>query len=124
MTRLFKTGKAPGKPKHVGHVLAFGSPPVSTAHEQKIFVAVASCAWISFPITASQPCFIIDISDAVLSILAAAASSGLSAKIVRPQKSPAAGIAGVSGTGKNGHNLNHTIKSTTNHRIAALVRVE
>ncbi len=33
-------------------------PEIEAAQPQKIFVAVANCAWISMPITASQPCFI------------------------------------------------------------------
>jgi hypothetical protein len=39
-------------------VLELGSPPVSTAQAQNIFVAVANWAWISMPMIASQPSFI------------------------------------------------------------------
>jgi hypothetical protein len=49
----FRTGSAPGKPRHTGHTCVFGGAPKAVSHPQKIFVRVESCAWISSPITAS-----------------------------------------------------------------------
>src|SRR5437660_10788583 len=52
--RQFKTGNAPGNPRHTGHVFAFGSSPKRVEHPQKIFDAVLSCAWTSSPMMVSQ----------------------------------------------------------------------
>jgi hypothetical protein len=49
----FRTGNAPGIPKHTGHTLELGAAPKLVAHPQKIFVRVASWTWTSNPITAS-----------------------------------------------------------------------
>src|SRR5262249_26184504 len=51
------TGSAPGRPRHTGQVLLFGSCPNSVEQAQKIFESVLSCAWTSRPMTASQPSF-------------------------------------------------------------------
>src|SRR5262245_18831423 len=48
------TGNAPGNPRQVGHVFAFGSSPKRVAQPQKIFDSVLSCAWISSPMMVSQ----------------------------------------------------------------------
>src|SRR5262245_9234970 len=50
-------GNAPGRPRHTGQVLLFGSRPNSVEQAQKIFESVLSCAWTSRPMTASQPSF-------------------------------------------------------------------
>ena len=39
---LFGTGKAPGRPKHVGQTLILGSSVSTTLHEQNIFDFVSS----------------------------------------------------------------------------------
>src|SRR5438128_12589730 len=52
--RQFKTGSAPGKPRHTGQVLEFGSSPNRVEQPQKIFDSVLSCAWTSRPIMVSQ----------------------------------------------------------------------
>src|SRR5256885_1124968 len=54
ITRRFKTGSAPGKPRHTGQVLAFGSSPKRVEHPQKIFDSVLSWAWTSSPMMVSQ----------------------------------------------------------------------
>ena len=52
---LFSTGSEPGRPRHVGQVLALGSSPKRLAQEQNSLVAVDSSQWTSSPITISQP---------------------------------------------------------------------
>src|SRR5215831_17107911 len=52
--RLFRTGRAPGRPRQTGQRAVFGSAPNRVEHPQKILVAVSSCAWISRPITGSK----------------------------------------------------------------------
>src|SRR5436305_15258585 len=47
--RQFKTGKAPGKPRHTGQVFEFGSSPKRVEHPQKMFDSVLNCAWTSSP---------------------------------------------------------------------------
>src|SRR5919201_4737492 len=49
----FKTGKAPGNPRHTGHTFVFGGSPNRVEHPQKILVAVSSWTWTSRPITGS-----------------------------------------------------------------------
>src|SRR5208282_113882 len=49
----FRTGRAPGSPRHTGQTLEFGGSPKCVEQEQKIFVLVRSCKWTSRPITAS-----------------------------------------------------------------------
>src|SRR5436190_12601089 len=49
----FKTGSAPGNPRHTGHTFVFGGSPKRVEHPQKIFVAVSSWTWTSSPITGS-----------------------------------------------------------------------
>lgn len=49
----FKTGSAPGSPRHTGHTFVFGGSPNRVKHPQKIFVAVSSWTWTSSPITGS-----------------------------------------------------------------------
>src|SRR4051812_2398354 len=51
--RAFRTGSAPGKPRHTGQTCVFGGAPNAVSHPQKIFVRVDNCAWISSPMTAS-----------------------------------------------------------------------
>ena len=53
--RRFKTGSAPGIPRHTGQTLVFGAAPKAVEHPQKIFVFVRSWAWISSPMTGSNP---------------------------------------------------------------------
>src|SRR5262249_3619252 len=53
-----RTGKAPGKPRHTGHVFMFGGSPNCVEQEQKSLEFVRSCAWHSRPITASYFGFI------------------------------------------------------------------
>ncbi len=51
MASLFKTGRVPGWPRHIGQTLAFGfSSSGSFLQEQNIFEAVLSSACISRPI--------------------------------------------------------------------------
>src|SRR5208283_2259138 len=52
--RAFATGRLPGRPRHTGHVRVLGGSPKVSSQPQNIFVAVASCTWISRPITASS----------------------------------------------------------------------
>src|SRR5271163_4290237 len=51
--RWFSTGKAPGKPRHIGQIWVFGSPPNRLAQPQKALVFVSSCTWTSSPMTGS-----------------------------------------------------------------------
>jgi hypothetical protein len=43
-TFLFNTGRTPGIPRQIGHVLLFGGAPNFVEHPQKIFVIVFSWA--------------------------------------------------------------------------------
>src|SRR6266705_71877 len=52
--RQFRTGKAPGRPRHTGQVLELGSSPNRVEHRQKIFDSVLSWAWTSSPMIVSQ----------------------------------------------------------------------
>src|SRR5256885_15869276 len=49
----FRTGKAPGNPRHTGQTFELGGAPKRVEQEQKIFVAVSSWTWTSSPITGS-----------------------------------------------------------------------
>src|SRR5271156_1911952 len=49
----FKTGKAPGSPRHTGHTLVFGGSPKRVEQEQKIFDSVSNWTWTSSPMTGS-----------------------------------------------------------------------
>ena len=51
----FRTGSAPGSPRHTGHVCVLGGSPKLVAQAQNAFVRVRSCACTSSPMTASQP---------------------------------------------------------------------
>src|SRR3954463_9494472 len=51
---LFRTGSAPGSPRHTGQTLVFGGAPNFVEQPQKIFVAVSSCTWTSRPMTGSK----------------------------------------------------------------------
>ena len=53
----FKTGKLPGSARHTGHTLVFCSDPKSTLQEQKHFIFVAICTWVSRPITTLNSIF-------------------------------------------------------------------
>src|SRR5580692_7755942 len=53
MARALATGKLPGSPRQTGHVRVFGGSPKDSSQPQNIFVAVASCTWISRPMTGS-----------------------------------------------------------------------
>ncbi len=50
----FRTGSAPGRPRHTGQTFVFGGDPNVVRQPQKIFVSVSSCAWISRPMTGSN----------------------------------------------------------------------
>src|SRR5690606_37654413 len=50
----FSTGRAPGRPRHTGHVWVFGRAPKAVLQPQKIFVRVDNCACTSRPMTASK----------------------------------------------------------------------
>src|SRR3954468_333287 len=50
---LFRTGSAPGSPRHTGQTFVFGGAPKVVEHPQKAFVAVRSWTWTSKPITTS-----------------------------------------------------------------------
>ena len=50
----FGTGRAPGNPRHTGHVCVFSPAPKPTGQRQNIFVRVLSWTWISSPMTGSQ----------------------------------------------------------------------
>src|SRR5882672_11440892 len=49
----FRTGKAPGMPRHTGQTFVLGGSPKRVEQEQKIFEAVSSWTWTSRPITGS-----------------------------------------------------------------------
>src|SRR5579872_590504 len=51
---LFRTGSAPGSPRHTGQTFVFGGSPNRVEHEQKIFVAVSSWTCTSKPMTGSN----------------------------------------------------------------------
>jgi hypothetical protein len=51
---LFRTGKAPGKPRQTGQTFVFGGSPKRVEQEQKILVAVSSWTCTSSPITGSN----------------------------------------------------------------------
>src|SRR5579871_2496728 len=50
---LFRTGNAPGSPRHTGQTFVLGGAPNWVEHPQNIFVAVRSWTWTSRPITGS-----------------------------------------------------------------------
>src|SRR4051794_34103544 len=50
---LFRTGKAPGNPRHTGQTFWFGGAPKLVGQAQKILVRVASWTCTSSPITGS-----------------------------------------------------------------------
>src|ERR1035441_7562875 len=52
--RALATGRLPGSPRHTGQVRVLGGSPKDSSQPQNIFVRVASCTWISRPITASR----------------------------------------------------------------------
>ncbi len=52
--RAFATGRLPGRPRHTAHVRVLGGSPNDSSQPQNIFVAVASCTWISRPMTGSS----------------------------------------------------------------------
>src|SRR6202030_2648962 len=52
--RSLATGRLPGRPRQTGHVCVFGGSPNDSSQPQNIFVTVASCTWISRPITGSS----------------------------------------------------------------------
>ena len=52
-TFWFKTGNAPGIPRHTGQTLVFGGAPNLLEQPQKIFESVRSWTWTSSPITGS-----------------------------------------------------------------------
>src|SRR6202035_3041468 len=52
--RAFATGRLPGRPRQTGQVRVLGGSPNDSAQPQNIFVAVASCTWISRPMTGSN----------------------------------------------------------------------
>ena len=47
------TGSVPGRPRQTGQVRVLGSSPKDSSQPQNILVRVASCTWISSPITGS-----------------------------------------------------------------------
>ena len=49
----FTTGSAPGRPRQIGQVFVFGSPPKTFAQPQNIFVFVCSSTCTSRPRTGS-----------------------------------------------------------------------
>src|SRR3954471_874188 len=49
----FRTGNAPGSPRHTGQTFELGGSPKWVEQEQKIFDAVSNCTWTSSPITGS-----------------------------------------------------------------------
>ena len=52
---LLRTGNEPGRPRHVGHTLVFGSSPNMFGQPQNSFVLVLSSQCTSSPITISHP---------------------------------------------------------------------
>src|SRR3954453_9528632 len=48
------TGRAPGRPRHVGQQCVLGSSPKLSSQPQNIFVRVESWTWISRPMTGSK----------------------------------------------------------------------
>src|ERR1022692_2174358 len=51
---LFRTGRAPGRPRHTGQTFGFGGSPKRVEQEQKILVAVSSWTCTSRPMTGSN----------------------------------------------------------------------
>src|SRR5713101_2894424 len=51
---LLSTGSEPGRPRHTGQMLVFGSAPKLLRHPQNSFVWVLSSVWTSSPITVSH----------------------------------------------------------------------
>src|SRR3984957_9791044 len=51
--RAFKTGSAPGSPRHTGQTFVFGGAPKPVGHPQKILVRVLSWTCTSNPMTGS-----------------------------------------------------------------------
>ena len=49
------TGNDPGRPRHTGHTLVFGSAPKRLGQPQNSLVAVDSSQWTSRPQISSQP---------------------------------------------------------------------
>ena len=54
IARRLGTGSTPGWARQTGQVWTLGSSPKESSQPQNIFVRVASCTWISRPITASS----------------------------------------------------------------------
>src|ERR1700730_3129073 len=52
--RSFATGRLPGSPRHTAPVRVLGGSPKDSSQPQNIFVAVASCTWISRAMTAPR----------------------------------------------------------------------
>src|ERR1700729_3499682 len=52
--RALATGRLPGSPRQTGQVRVLGGSPKESSQPQNIFVAVASCTWISRPMTGSN----------------------------------------------------------------------
>src|SRR5579883_284886 len=63
----FKTGSAPGSPRHTGQTLVLGGAPNWFAHPQNALVAVRSWTWTSSPMTAS---YFARISGGTLAVVA------------------------------------------------------
>src|SRR5580698_1544998 len=51
--RSFKTGSAPGRPRHTGQTCVLGGAPNWFEQPQKAFVLVSNCTWTSSPMTGS-----------------------------------------------------------------------
>ena len=51
---LFSTGNTPGSAMSTAQACAFGAAPKAVEAPEKIFDCVASCAWVSSPITTSH----------------------------------------------------------------------
>src|SRR5271163_406379 len=69
--RLFRTGRAPGRPRQTGQMLVLGAAPNFDEQPQKALVRVSSCTWTSRPMTGS---YLVRISG---EMLAATAITGL-----------------------------------------------
>src|ERR1700760_739335 len=51
--RSFRTGSAPGRPRHTGQIFVLGGAPNLFEQPQKALVLVSNCTWTSSPMTGS-----------------------------------------------------------------------
>src|SRR5882724_12057124 len=88
----FKTGNAPGNPRHTGQTWVFGAAPNCVEHEQKILVVVRSWTWTSRPMTGSY--FVWADCDVAGSVAISADYKARSAKLGRVETGLAPSVSG------------------------------